>query len=105
MNGLQRNNPNINYSILEDATLNDQQREANFVANVAAAVRQQSTVPQPAPAPQATAPANNTQLPPVDVGQGIPPQSQAEEDIESDFIADKITETVYRERMAPFRAV
>lgn len=115
--GLQRNNPSINYSILTNSTLDSQQREETFVQNVRNVrdqyvVRQALASNQSAPT-QTNSPTNSptnsrtnsVQHPPIDGGQGMPSQSQAEEDIEADFIADRITETVYRERMAPFRQV
>jgi hypothetical protein len=100
MNGLQRNNPNIDYAVLNDPALTGPQREAVFVGIVADAVRKQAVAGvtrQPAQPPAGTA-----QHPPVDVGPGIHSEAslRSQDDLRSAYLEDRIPLDDYRTRMA-----
>lgn len=98
--GLDRNDPNIRYTVLSDMTLTEVQREQQFMASLSTAVQQKGQAAAPAPAGTAPATEEITN-PPVDrgaAGTGSPMNTQ--DQIMDAFIEGKLNSTQYRERMA-----
>ena len=99
--GLDRNDPNIRYTVITDTTLNEQQREQQFMASLSMAVQQKN---QQVTAPPPTQPAptgDGTINPPVDKGpSGTGSPMNNESQIMDALIEGRIDNNVYRERMA-----
>lgn len=99
--GLDRNDSNINYGVLENMSMTDAQRQSTFMASLAAAVQAKGSTVAPPPVPPTTPPGEDN--PPIDrgaSGAGRAGRPQTEDYLMTEHIEGRMPTDVYKERMA-----